>query len=760
MIAVVNVGNHLVLDPVVPLVWAVAAAAALVAAVIVANRLWPLPLERAMRAALLTLRLAVAAAVILLLLQPTVRWEGRREVPGEVAFLLDGSRSMGVRDAAATGVAGPVSRRDAVRGVLLVSRQTYETLAGRCILNPYAFGTRTRPIGNFSPEPEDPRTDIGEALRFIAARLAAPKPVVSTSQTVSSADLPSQLAAVVVVSDGRANRGRGSPDVTARALEARGVKVHTVLVGSDKPAGRIRDVAVRDIRAPGRVFARNRPDVRATVATLGLAGRTLDVVLTVGGKEVDRRKITPPTDQAAEEVTFAPGLNTPGLARLAVAVQPVEGELLSTNNRAETTVRVDEGGIRVLYIDGRIHPEGKFVARALGEATEIDLDRRILLGDAGAAPSAADVEKVNVVILGDVPASRLPAATIAAMATQVREGGLAVLALGGLTALGPSGWAGTPVADVLPFAIRATDGQIEGPLTFRLTPDGVKHPIFLADPAAGRAMDFAALPPLVGASAVGPLHAAAMLLAESPDGKPLLAVREFGRGRTAVLTADTTWQWVMATRPAGAAGKAAADGAEVHRRFWRQLVLWLAGREPRPQADLWVVADRPRYMLVDPDNPPTAEVAAHVAGQGGPPTVRLTGPDGKPVAVPVEREGGDWRAVVPLKAAGIYTLAAEAEIGGKPARVETQLAVEEQDYETANVLADTETMERLARAGGGTFRHIDGLGTLLEELATDLPPQFEPYERRFTPAAGRVFLGIVIALLTAEWLLRRKWAVV
>jgi len=42
-------------------------------------------------------------------------------------------------------------------------------------------------------------------------------------------------------------------------------------------------------------------------------------------------------------------------------------------------------------------------------------------------------------------------------------------------------------------------------------------------------------------------------------------------------------------------------------------------------------------------------------------------------------------------------------------------------------------------------------------LAANLPPQFEPVERRHPIAAGGVFLGAVVALLAAELFLRRKW---
>jgi len=539
-------------------------------------------------------------------------------------------------------------------------------------------------------------------------------------------------------------------------------------------------VAVRDLRAPARVFLGNRPSVRAVVATVGLAGRTVDAVLSVDGKEVERRRVAPASNQTAQELVFSPRLDKAGLARIAVAVEPVEGELTAANNRAETAVRVEEGDVRVLYLDGRIHPENKYVTRVLGDAKEIELDRRILIGKgaAEAAPGPADLDAYQVVILGDLPASALPAPLVARMAERVQAGSLSVLATGGLSALGAGGWADTPLAAVLPVAIRAGDGQVAGPIRFRLTTDGLRHFIFGSETGAGSpgAPGFDALPPLSGANVVGALDPTARLLAESADGRTLLAVREFGRGRAAVLTVDTTWLWVLAPglprRRPGEPGE--AGGAEIHRRLWRQLVLWLAGRDDRPQADLSVATDRPRYRLTDPDNPPEIEVTVHVRKSAGAaaPTVTLTrqgdagrtielAPKGSTLREPQGLTGGRaWQTILTLREGGIYTLAAEAEVGGAARRAETQFVLEEQDFEWANILADRATMERIAEAGGGTCRPIGELSNLLADLAAGIQPQFVSLERRLPLASGRVFLGAVLALLAAEWLLRRKWTMV
>ncbi|MCX5671279.1 MAG: VWA domain-containing protein, partial [Planctomycetota bacterium] len=570
MLAEIQIGGHLVLRPVMAPVWAGAVVFALVAVMVLAAWRWPMPLARGRRVLLIVLRALVVVAVAMLLLKPEARWQGRQSVMGEVAFLVDGSRSMAIRDAPLPAEArpdktgrgtqgeaqGPVrggsgdpprkaggeeravqalSRRDAVRFAFLAAGKPYADLAARWIINPYAFGVRPRPIGDFAPESADPRTDFAEALGTMVVR--------QERGTGPYDDTPSPLAAVAVISDGRATRSRGSAEAVARVLAQRGVKVHAVAVGSDTPIAGVFDVAVRDLRAPERVFVGNRPQVRAVVATLGMAGRKVDAVLSVNGKEVARQPVAPASNRTTQELVYTPPLDAAGTAKIALAVEPAPGELIATNNRAETTVRVEEGGIRVLYLDGRLHPEGKYIARALGEAKEIELDRRILTGGAASAPLASDdLDGFSVVILGDLLASAVPPAVTARLAERVKSGGAGLLTLGGLAAYGVGGWAATPLAEVLPFAISANDGQVEGRVRLKLTTAGRQHFIFSLDGAEGLPMSFDALPPLSGASGVGPLHPAARLLAESGDGQAILAVREHARGRAAGLTVDTTWQ--------------------------------------------------------------------------------------------------------------------------------------------------------------------------------------------------------------------------
>jgi uncharacterized membrane protein len=735
-----TLGEHVVLAPLLPPVWIGVAAGILAVAAVAASWRWGAGLAPRRRRLLLLLRLLVVAALAVLALRPQIRWEGRRTVPAEVVVLLDASRSMGICDAGPE--AAPVTRAEAVREAFADAGEALATVVPKATVRTVAFGSRVRPSDGFAVEPTDPRTDLAEALRSVAERARR-----------ASGPFAPRPAAVVVVSDGCANRRAGEADAAARDLADAGVGVHAVVAGSAEPTGRVRDVAVRGLRAPDRVFAGNRAEVRATVATLGLKGASAEVVLSAGGKELARRTISPGAQRAAEEVVFTPTLEQVGPVRLSLAAAPLDGELVTTNNGAETTIRVEKGGIRVLYLEGRLRPEGKYLARVLADAREIDLERRLLVGQRAeaAAPKPDDLDGFDVVILGDLPAGGLPPATLRRLAGRVQDGTMSVLTVGGLEAYGPGGWAGTAVADVLPFAIRSSDKQVDGPLEFRATPEGREHFVFRGD-EDGAAPPLDDLPPIAGANAVGEVRPGARLLAQAEDGTPLLAVRTLGDGRVASAAFDTTWQWALAPAETG--------GPAMHEHLWRRLVLWLARRDGRPHDDLWITTDRTQYVVADPDRPPEVEVTVGVRGETRP-SVRFEGPAGVSVSL-ARRDGSgagrtEWRGRVPLAVPGVYTVVAEAAVEGEAKWAETHLAVREQDFELTRLLADTDRLKAIAGAGGGSCRPLDGLPDVLTQVAASLEPRKAPAERRVRLARGRAFLGVFIALMAAEWVLRRRW---
>ena len=181
-------------------------------------------------------------------------------------------------------------------------------------------------------------------------------------------------------------------------------------------------------------------------------------------------------------------------------------------------------------------------------------------------------------ILGDLDSSYLAPAA-AGDDAQAGPRGAGLVMLGGYHSLGPGGYAGTPLGEVLPVELGGRDiGQVTEPFLPVLTPEGVRHPIFanIADffpTRARRAEDGRA-------AAAGRLHARRAAAARGHACWPRLPAEAGSmpragraaarRGRTAVFSGDTTRKWQQGPR--------ALDQESPFLRFWGQMVRWLAGR--------------------------------------------------------------------------------------------------------------------------------------------------------------------------------------
>jgi hypothetical protein len=340
--------------------------------------------------------------------------------------------------------------------------------------------------------------------------------------------------------------------------------------------------------------------------------------------------------------------------------------------------------------------------------------------------------------------------------------------LGGYHSFGPGGYRATPLSEVLPIEMGRFERQdfdgpiredlhIKGPL--QMLPVGT-HPITRLAPGGESERIWASLPPLDGANKLfkvkeGPGN---RVIAESADGAPLLVVGEYGRGRVLAFAGDSTFRWPLAGRESE------------HKRFWRQAVLWLARRDDLHQGEVWLKLPRRRFQPGDRvaltagartaagDVIPNAELSAEIVysdGKRGP--LRLTRDD--------DQWGGSIQRV---EAAGDYSIEVKAVLEDKllgAARADFQVV--DQDVELSNPAADPDQLARLAaqtREAGGKLLAPEQLPDLLREIRRR-PPELEieiqtRWQLADTAIDAWLFFLCVVALLSAEWGLRKKWGLV
>ena len=521
------------------------------------------------------------------------------------------------------------------------------------------------------------------------------------------------------------------------------------------------------------MYLKNALEVAGRVRLDGLADREAVVKLLAEDdagrlEEVSRTTVRGTAESTELPVRLAWTPSSLGERKLALVVEPQEGEVVTSNNELSTFVEVVDGGLRVLYLEGALRVEQRFLRRVLAASPDMQVEFQwIYSTKAGRKAWPVDLSRdlqneFNVILIGDLDAAALRAADIETIARRVEEGAGHGL-LGGFHAFESGGWGSTPLKPALPFAPDRLARQpfdepvrpglhIKGPL--RMVPDqrfGGVSILRLGNTDAESRAAWESLPPLAGANDLGQLVPTAKSLATTTDGRPLLVGREYGAGRVLAFAADSTWQWPM-------------QGAlDQHRRFWRQLVLWLARQDDAEKDSLWLRLAQRRLSpgstlefdtgLTKPDGSAVTDVAlaAEVISPEGAARPIRVGKRGETFAGSIAdfAEPGDWRL-------SVRATRPDGSVVERSAR----FTIFRQDLELANPRANPLLMRQLAEATPGGVRTPEELGYILEEIGS-LPSTFETLEQwSYTPWDKWPLFLLLAAFLCGEWFLRKRFGLV
>jgi hypothetical protein len=252
------------------------------------------------------------------------------------------------------------------------------------------------------------------------------------------------------------------------------------------------------------------------------------------------------------------------------------------------------------------------------------------------------------------------------------------------------------------------------------------------------------------------------VLLETEMGDPLMVIGEYGSGRTASLAFDSTWRWWRYGR------------TEVHRRFWRQLVLWLLSRENNADSRLVITMDARRFAT---DKPPEFRAEVQSFGEQSeltPLVAEIVDSNGDVTRLNVNTESSSSqssrmtqaiRGRITELAVGFYRLRVRAE--SPDATVppeELAFQVVDESRELAQPLADPVYLSQLADLtadhGGASFlpENIDELITTIRERRSMAEtPVVEKFRLGDGPFTGWLLFGIFAGALSTEWFLRRQW---
>jgi hypothetical protein len=763
----------------------------------------------------LLLRLAALVVILLTALRPSVGIQEDPKLPSVLLIGVDLSESMTVPDEL-----NNQPRINAVRKVLERCQSTLDELRDEQKVNVvlYGFGP-----ADFNPDgglyhpaapAKYPRSDYGTYL----------------NRTFDRWQTERFVRGHLIIGDGQDNGVAFRPEAEAARWRQTGRQVHTFGVGSTLTQPDARDVALTSANVTsgnpdGSVFIKTEFTLRVTANAFGFVGSTPPIEVRFDEGEGYKLQLTQTVTLAKEKDNeFELKLKAPDRPgeiklRIEIPVASVPGDVAPSNNVIETYLTVTKEGMRVLYVD-RISYELPAINHTLAADKRIDLYPVIRQTDQPATPSERedfdfDKNAYDVIILGNVSAKQLTSIDPALprrIADQVLTRGVGLLMLGGhATFTGTpgypdaTGWRGTKeIEDILPVDLAgqppvSNDVFTKDTARFQFLPvvrNANHYLVRLADTPEESAAQWRKLNDpanrvrFTGLSKIGTPKPNATLFAVASDDRgqspvplpdaqaaklaPLLVGHQIGvgnRGRVLVMAAQDTRLWMKLGQPKS------NDGIQLHARFWRQMVRWLAHQEEDEGAAFakpdWrrgpVGAKQSiRVGLRQPGGTSAVEPKFDVK-------VLAPGEDeaaAKPISVVTGPDGG-WVVPYDPKAPGEYTVKLAAygkSTDGKEVRGEATarfLAYPEASDEMLRKAADHEVLKRIAAAGGGQFRRLEELPAFLRELkgqpleAVKPKPRYVPDWRveksqGFLPA----WLIVFAALLGTEWGLRRYWGMV
>jgi len=735
-----------------PLPWwlAVILAAAVGAFVYVEYRRPLSPLTRVQRGLLVGLRVLALAALLLFVFRPIAVLPPSGSRDAIVPVLVDVSRSMRLADAdGQTRLARANELLKTVLGVPLTSHFKTDI---------YSAGDGIAPAKADGFSADSRRTDLAGALASVRERYRGQR-----------------VAGIVVISDG-ADTGAGQADASVGS--ASGPPVFAVGVGSpDGP----RDREVLGITAGDPRLDHASVDLHVTAVSSGFGRAPFSLRVLANGQLLETRHVVPTADGSPVDQVFTVSPDPLNATVYTAEIPRDDAEPVAENNSRSLLVSPAGRKRRLLLVEGAPGFEHSFMARALAGDAGLEVDTVTRKGknadgqdtffvQAGGGRSASltlgfpatreQLFAYDALVIANVEGDFFSRAQLKSAADFVAERGGGLLILGGRS-FAQKGLAGTPLEEVLPVELNdRRGGLVRASLNVEdlpphnrvaLTTEGEAHPIMRigGTPEETRKM-WSALPALAASAPLGAARPGATILAltASPDGGvfPVVAVQRYGQGRSMVFAGEASWRWKMMV----------PSTDRSYEFFWRQTARWLSSSAP--DAVSIRVPDAP-----EPGDAISVDVDARDASFAPVPdasidaTLTMPGGATQPIKMRhADPAGGTYTAVLGPEQAGLYRLHAEAKRGTTVlGTADRWMYVGGADREFADPRLNEGFLRRVARTSGGRYVRAAEASKIPAWLQASVPQNASP-ERRDLWHEPWAF-GLVIVLLSAEWILRRRW---
>ena len=697
------------------------------------------PLDRTI---LTAVRIAALSVLVFCLLRPVLVLSSVVPQENFLGVLIDDSRSMQIAD-----------RDDTPRHAFVDSgfgdpeSELLTALSERFALRFFSFASQTDRVGDVGElNYSGTRTHLGQALERAHEELSG---------------VP--LSGLVVVTDG-ADNAEGGLDEALLPLQASAVPVFTVGVGREEYE---RDIQMSRIETPRRVLKGASLGVELVVTHRGYQGDTVTVQVEDEGRIVGTEDIQlgPEGDPQTVRIRFTANEEGPRLFSFRVSPRP--DEMVTQNNLRQTLIVVEDRNEKLLYFEGEPRWEVKYLLRGVEEDQNLQVAllqrtaenkflRRNVDGPdelvGGFPRTRSELFQYRGLILGSIEAGHFTPDQLRMIADFVNHRGGGLLMLGSHRSFAEGGYAGTPVADVLPVVLDGARGDAEESffqeVSVETTRAGATHPsTLIAENEDASVERWGTLPPVTIVNPITEVKPGATTLLTTPEDLVVLAFQRYGAGKSMAFPVQDSWMWQMH------ADVPVED--MTHETFWRRLIRWLVDGVPDQ-----VVASLPQDQ-VEPDQVVTvlAEVgdANYEELNNSAVTALVTDPAGGLVELPMEwtaEKDGEYRTTFTAADEGFYEVQVEAAVDNDLLGEDTvYLQVAPSDSEFYDSTMGASLLERVAEETSGRFYTPDTVGSLPDDIQYVGGGVTVVEERDLWDMPALLLL--LVALVLTEWGYRR-----
>jgi len=706
------------------------------------------------------IRILIIYLLFVCIMQPVVR--GKKLNEAYLAILVDASKSMTLDDAEGGKQRIDVAKRLISSGDLI--KELQKVFKGNTIKY-YSFAEDLKPLSKDIQElkAEGERTDLVKAINS----------TVDALQTVP-------LSGILCITDGVDNVN--PPNVITQlgySMREKLIPLYFVGVGSEV---KLKDMQVKEITGPEAIEEKMPLTLNITFSSQGYPAKTIPVSVYEDEKLIKKfEQHLPPDGVIVTKFNHNP--TGTGFRRYRVEIPIDKDEFVKDNNSSFFTVNIvkKKEKLRVLFVQGSISEEFRFISRTLKVDPDLELISISRSGPGTYLVIGVKDEKEQAALSSGFPKDKEALYRYDAIAFVnltpdffnkeqldtlvdfVKSHGGGFLALGSGDSFKPA-WNNTPVADMLPVILEKDislfktfptlpEGE-SNPYEFKmeLTPEGMMHEIFIYEGDFKKDKEkWESMPTLYGYAPVVKAKPGSSVLAVHDKDKNqygkriILAVQNYGAGKTAALTIDSLWRWRLKSP--------ATDKS--YEKFWRQLIHWLT-TERLEKISLKI--DKNFYAVKENVKIEVALFEREFQSKTTEVTADIIDPQGKLNKVKLDYSiGGNWeyegKFVPQIKGGYRMKVVAKNAFGKELVSNEIYFDVRETSLEFSNVTLNETGLQYLASISNGKYYKPN---EVTDRITKDLTKANVFYIQVDKDLWDNPWvLCALVALFAAEWVLRK-----